>query len=189
MLNSGALRVLIVSGVLVAGIAASEAQDPQVAPNGMIKPTVLTEQQLTGFFAAVDELKQTGQAGAPAQPGQAEAFARALQVSGASTAILEKNGFSSVEDFQRVAYNAALAYGVLKEGGTEAVARKMAQSKAQQAQALDKMRQHMSEQQVQALAAQMNSAMGLAASLQDVPPQNVTLIEKYADRMRALEAK
>jgi hypothetical protein len=169
------------------GNAAAAAAAQQAA----MQPMPLTDAQLQGFFDAVDELKKLGELESVkpgARKGEAQAFAQGLRVSGASQAVLKANGFADVAQFQRVGYNAALAYGVLEQGGKEAVAAKMAKAKAQQAQALDKLRQHMSPEQIQAMAGQMQGAMAMAESIQDVPPQNVELMKKYADRMEALGA-
>jgi hypothetical protein len=148
------------------------------------EPMTLTEAQLNGFFAAIDELRtlgdQTWKGGDPSKPA---AMAQALQVSNETAAIVHKHGFTNPSEFQRVAYNAALAYAVLKEGGKEAMAKKLDAAKAEQDKAMAKMREHMSPDQVQALAPVMEAAMKSAGAMRDVPDENIALMQKYRERM------
>jgi len=189
--------VVIAIGLWATGTLPAHAQ-PDAPPaaavvdSAALRPMPLTDAQLKGFFDAMDELKKLGKIesskGAP-NPGLPDTFARSLRLSEDSTAILQKNGFKNAADFQSVAYNAALAYSVFRQGGKDALAVKQAQAKAQQVQALEKLGQHLSPEQVQMLAANLDKASAFAQALQDVPPQNVELIKPYTDRMKALGAR
>jgi hypothetical protein len=157
----------------------------------MTKPITLTEAQVTGFFSAVEELKAHSEKSGwkDADPSKPMAMASALQVSNESTAILQKHGFKSPTDFQQVAYNASMAYAVLKEGGKESMQKKLDQSKAEQDKAMEQMRSRLSPEQAAMLGAQVQNAMRAAATMQDVPDANIELMKKYGDRMAKLAEK
>jgi hypothetical protein len=153
------------------------------------QPMTLTDAQVRGFLDAMEELRSLGLAtrtGPGADPSRPELFARALQVAQTAPAVLTKHGFADAAEFQRVAYNAAMAYGVLRRGGTAGVQQDLDRASAKQAQALEKMRGRLSPEQQQALAAQMQAGMAAASAVRDVPPENVELVKQYQDRMAGL---
>lgn len=175
-----------------AAAAAAQAAAMQQAggmPAATFKPSLLSEEKLKGFFSAVEEYRalEGKSAALPAAPSQPEAFARGMQFSGEAQEILTRNGFSDPAEFQSVAFNAAMAYGVLKQGGTAAVAAKMAEAKANQEKAIAQLEQQLGPEQARALAAQMAGGLAVAESMQDVPEENVTLIERYREQMEALD--
>jgi len=180
-----------VTTVLVIAIhGASALAQPAAAPAGsqMTQPMTLTDAQLKGFFDVMDELRAKGQA-TGTNVNQPSAFAQGLQLSQESQAALQSHGFTSPAEFQRVAYNAALAYGVLNQGGKEAVRRKVAAAKAEQQQAMDKMRQQLPPDQLKMLTAQMAQGLAAAEAMENVPDQNLMLMQKYRDRMTKLTKK
>lgn len=157
----------------------------------IMKPMPLSEAKLQSFLATVTELKGLGQEaeGWQAGMGKPEAMLRGLQLSSAAQGVLQKHGFSDITEFQRVGYNAAMAYAVLQNGGKEALAKNVDKAKAEQAKALEKMRQHLGPEQLKMLEGQMNAGMAMAGSMQDVPEANLTLIEKYREQMDGLSDK
>jgi len=178
-------------GAGMSGMGVPAANSPAGNPE-ITKPLVLTEAQVKGFLDAIDALRLTGSDTSKrlgADPSKPAAFAAGMQLTAETQAILKSNGFADVTEFQRVGYNAALAYGVLKEGGKEAVAKKMAKAKAEQAKAMEQMRQQLGDEQAKVLSAQMGAGFAMAESLQDVPEENVALVTKYADRMANLSKK
>ena len=116
------MLVLQCMGALGRDAAAGQGHPLPVSP--VMKPMTLTDAQVGGFLAAVDELRTlSGWKGA--DPSKPMAVAQALQVSDETTAILNKHGFANHTEFQRVAYNASIAYAVLKEGGKATMRRKL----------------------------------------------------------------
>jgi hypothetical protein len=184
------MSTVLITSIWFAGAMLAQSTPPAAAAAAFSTPMPLTEARLNAFFDAMDELRTSG-AGAAAgaqNPTRPQAFAEALRVSGNAQEILTKNGFKDVPDFQRVAYNAAMAYAVLKEGGKEAVAKKFAKVKRDQAVAMDKLRQHLSADQIKTMTAQLDAAMAMAEAVQDVPPENLELMKtkKYQERMAQL---
>jgi hypothetical protein len=163
------------------------AVDPEIA-----KPMVLTDAQVNGFLGAVEDFdameKKSGDR-PKRDPSTPADFTRNLADSAEAQAILTKHGFSDPLEFQRVAYNAAMAYGVLEQGGKKVVQQKLSDAKSKQAKAMEQMKQHLSPEQLKAMQGQMNAGMAIADSMGDVPDENLTLMEKYRDRMAKLSKK
>ncbi len=181
------LAVVLVSMLSVAVAATALAQAEASRSATVVRPMTLTDAQVRGFFDAMDELHPaTAGTHVDVNPSRPEAFAQALQVSGESEAVLRKHGFASTADFQQVAYNAAMAYGVVEQGGTAAARKGVDRTAAEQAAALEKMKEHMTPQQIEVLKAQVAAAMARGGSLGDVPEGNVELMTKYRDRMKRL---
>jgi hypothetical protein len=158
-------------------------------PANLPKARELTEGQVQSYLTSMKELRALGQkAGALSKinPSQAESFGTGVQLSSEAQAVLTKNGFSDPAEFQSVAFNAAMAYGVLKEGGKEAVKRKLDQADAQQTEVLAKMRQHLKPEQAAAMEAQLKQSSKMAASMRDVPDANLALMTKYRSQMEEM---
>ncbi len=68
-------------------------------------------------------------------------------------------------------------------------ARTMEAARSQQAQAMEKMKQHLSPEQLKMMSAQMDAAMATGGGMQDVPDENLALMEKYRDRMTKLRSR
>jgi len=188
------LSVRLVLSVLAAfaiSTTGSTWAQPGMPPEAISKPMTLEESQLQGFLAAVTDLKALGTeaGGWQANMGRPEALMRGLQLSSAAQAVLQKHGIQDVTEFQRIGYNAAMAYGVLQNGGKASMAKDLAKAKAEQAKALEQMRQHLSPEQLKALESQMNAGMAMAGSLQDVPEANLELVKKYRTQMDSLSDK
>ena len=187
MLHRWSVAVLAPMTLIVGTVARSTATTP-AGRSAVAQPVTLTEAQVKGFFDAMDALRAMGASKrtTKAELSKPEAFATALQVSGEGKSILVKNGFADVREFQRVGYNVAMAYGVLQRGGVAPTAKKLEKSKAQQAKVMEKLRAHLSPEQLKQLSAQMDGAMKMAETMQDVPPENVELLKQYRARVRAL---
>jgi hypothetical protein len=82
-----------------------------------------------------------------------------------------------------------MAYAVLKEGGKEAMQKKLAAANAEQEKAMAQLRERLGPEQAAALTAQMQQAMKTAGAMQDVPEANIELMKKYSDRMAKLGGK
>lgn len=160
---------------------------PAPGAGGITQPMALSEAQVRGFLDAMDDFKALAGTTRPgADLSKPAAFAEGLRVSGESETIIRRHGFKDQADFQRVAFNVATAYGVVTKGGKAAVKRELDGSRAKQAQAMEKMRQQLGPEQFRAMQAQMETGMAQAATMQDVPEENVLLVGKYRDRMAAL---
>lgn len=184
------LTVGLAASLSSARPAIGQGHPPMMRP--VVQPLTLSEGQVTGFLSAVEELKtlsgkQAGWKGA--DPSNPMAMAGALESSSETIAILHKHGFKDTSDFQRVAYNAAMAYAIVQDGGKAAVQKRYDQSKAEQDKAMEQMRAKLSPEQAAAIAAQMQSAMKMAPNPKDVPDGNIELMTKYQDRMAKLSAK
>lgn len=169
--------------------AVGQGHPPMTSP--IAQPLALNEGQVTGFLSAVEELKTLSakQGWKDADPSKPMAMAGALNASSETIAILQKHGFKDQGDFQRVAYNAATAYAIVKDGGKAAVQKKYDEAKAEQDKAMEQMRAKLSPEQAAAIAAQLQSAMKMAPNPKDVPDGNIELMTKYQDRMAKLSAK
>lgn len=169
------------------GTTAPGANDAAV--RAFTKPMDLTEEQVKGFLAAMDELKAQGDDAAEfsaTKPDRPEAFARGMRFSAESDAIIKKHGFADAGQFQRVAYNAAMAYHVLESGGKDAMRKKMDAAEAKRAEAMEKLRQHLTPEQVEMMEAQLATGLAVGRSMANVPDQNLELVKKYRARMDAL---
>lgn len=183
-----ALYLALGCGVALGQTAAPAGVHPGAAGE-YTQPMTLTDAKLGGFFDAMDEFRALGNKTAGGDPSRPEAFARALGVSNESDAILRKHGFADLGEFQRVAYNASMAYGVLEKGGKEAVRKKLEAAKADQARAMEKMRAQLSPEQMMMISGQMEAGMAMAGKMQDVPDENLELMKKYRERMAKLGAR
>ena len=116
-----------------------------MGPVDMPKTMELTDAQVKGFIAAVGELNKLNPKIAHslgADIGNPKSTAGAAPLSSEAQAILKKNGFESAEQFQQVGYNAALALGVLDQGGKAAMKKKAEEAEHEQTKILERMRQH-----------------------------------------------
>src|SRR5262245_35152811 len=204
-------RILLCATALALGAQVVSAQAPPAVnlPHGMPpgatgagaagvgaaavnKPMVLTDSQVQSFFAAADDLQGLGgeaSAFSKTNPSQPMAYAKGMQFSSEALAILNKHGFKDGADFQRVAYNAAMAYGVVEQGGKEALNKELDAGAQQQQEAMEQMRKHLSPEQMKMMQGQMGAGMAMAGSMRDVPDQNVELMTKYRAQMEALGNK
>lgn len=176
-----ALSLLPLAAVAEGGAAGDSA--------AIAEPMVLSEQQLTRFFDAADALRALGEEaeGPRYDRTNPQAFAKSMQLSEQAQAILKKNGFADPAAFQRVGFNAAMAYSVLQRGGQAKVDADVANARAAQAKAMAEISKHLSPEQVRAMGAQAEQGMAMVGRMQDVPPQNVELMKQFAPRMQALE--
>jgi hypothetical protein len=176
-------------GILSREGAAAQGHPPLTSP--IAQPLTLSDAQVTGFFGAVEDLQaysEKNQAGwKGADPSKPMAMAGAMQVSAETNAIIQKHGFKNATEFQRVAYNASMAYAVLKEGGKEAMQKKMAAANAEQEKAMAQLRERLGPEQAKALSAHIQGAMKTAGDMQNVPDANIELMKKYSDRMDQLK--
>jgi hypothetical protein len=170
------------------GTAGGAGLDPATRKN--LEPIQLSDSQVKGFFDAADELSAIGKKwGEASQAGSAnpQELATAMQATDTTLEILGKHGFKNVNDFQRVAYNVAMAYSVLEQGGTEAVQKRFAEAKAEREKAIAQLRERMPPDQVQMLEQQLSQMEEMAGMMKDVPAANVELMRKYQSRMKKLQ--
>jgi hypothetical protein len=162
--------------------------DPATRKN--MEPIPLSESQVKGFFDAADELSSMGKKWEEAsQAGAASAqdLAAATEVGNTMLEIVRKHGFKDAGDFQRVAYNVAMAYAVLEQGGAEAVQKRFEEAKVEREKAMAQLRERMPPDQVQMLEKQLSQMEEMAGMMKDVPPANVELMRKYESRMKKLQ--
>lgn len=166
------------------GGAAVPALDPAV-----MKTTTLTDAQVQGFIGAMEDFdalskKEGGKR--KINPSDPADVARAAGNTAEAKAILDKHGFSDLTSFQTVAYNAAMAYSVLQQGGKEVVTQKLDEAKVQQEKAMKQMQQHLSPEQLKAIQGHIGAGMAIADNMRDVPDENLVLMEKYRPQMEKL---
>lgn len=169
---------------------AASGQTAAAPPGAAVTaPMVLTTQQLTRFFDAADALRKLGTAADAPRYDQTnpQAFAKGLQLSAQAQEILTTHGFADPAAFQRVGFNAAMAYSVLQRGGQAKVDADLEHARAAQARAMAEIGKHLSPEQVKAMGAQAQQGMAQVATMQRVPPENVELMKAFAPRMQALE--
>jgi hypothetical protein len=157
------------------------AQETGLAPE-VEQKLDLTDAQVKAFLAATDLLRKAG----GKSPAHANQFAKDLPTSQKALAIIEKNGFKDITEFQRVGYNAAMAYNVVQEGGKEAVKASLDKFEAQQKTSLEKLRVQVKPDQFALLEAQAAKSLQARRAMQDVPDRNIELMKKYGDRMAKL---
>lgn len=187
-MNRFLVLLALLGGLLGPDTSPLYAEDAAGAA-GITKPMLLSDSQVRGFLDAVDAFRKTGDESTQrlgADPSKLDTAAEALQVTAEAQGILTKHGFASYTDFQRVAYNSAMAYGIAKEGGKEALKNKMEKAKAEQAKAMEALKQQLGAEQAKQIAAQMGAAMGAMDGYLQVPDENITLLKKYAERMDKL---
>ena len=187
--------IATVTWLCLSGSALAQGQPgmPQADVNKGLAPEVeekmdLTDAQVKGFLDAADELRKAGEfavAGgkSPANPTQ---FVKGLPTSQEALAIIQKNGFKDITEFQRVGYNAAVAYNVVRQGGKEAVKARLDKFEPQQKATLEKLRAQLKPEQFALLVDQAARSLQATKAMQDVPDGNVELMKKYGDRMANL---
>jgi hypothetical protein len=183
-----------VVGLAGASPALAQAAMPNSQMNTALAPEVqekmtLTDAQVKGFFDAAEELRDAGEGASADVSTEPTKFAKGLAMGDESLAIIKKHGFKDTIEFQRVGFNAAMAYNVLQQGGKEAVEKKIAKTEARQKETMDRLRAQLSPDQVKLLEGQVTAAMATARNMQDVPESNVELMKKYGDRMKGLGKK
>lgn len=198
MNSSRSISSVTVAAVLaVAGAVTAQAPGmPSSEMNKGLAPEVqekmdLTDAQVKGFFDASDDLRAAGEkANAGGKPASdPAAFAKGLALSQESVAIIEKHGFKDATEFQRVGYNAAMAYSVLKQGGKEAVKAKLDKAEVQQKQTMERLKATLSPDQFKLFESQAGMALANARTMQDVPEGNIEIMKKYQSRMEHLGKK
>ena len=165
-----------------------ETAAPKVMAPAYTKPMPLTDEQVKGFLDAVDEIKALGPEGqkfSPTNPG----LVKTMQFSDKTMPIIKKHGFADAIDFQHVAYNASAAYYVVKNGGKEAVKKKLADSDVKRSEAMAKLKSHLNPEQIKMLETQIGAGTAAMHAMADQPDANLELIKKYSARMEALGKK
>jgi hypothetical protein len=112
-----------------------------------------------------------------------------MEFSGKTTAIIKKHGFADTAEFQNVAYNASAAYYVVKNGGKEGVKKKLAENDAKRAEAMEKLKSHLTPEQLKMLETQIGAGTAAMQALTEQPDANLELIKKYSARMDELAKK
>jgi hypothetical protein len=107
-------------------------------------------------------------------------------MSNESQAIIQKHGFKDATEFQRVGYNAALAYSVVRQGGKDAVNTRLDRAETRQKESLDRLRAQLTPDQYKLLEGQVAGALSTARALRNVPDGNIEIMKKYQGRMEKL---
>ena len=177
-------------GLMLSAANVAPAQLPAMPnPQLLARPMVLSEATVERFLAATAEMKPLGDrigAWTGGNPLDAATRAQALAVTTESMAILRRHGFADAAEFQQVAYNVAMANGVVTEGGREGLRRKLEANKAQQDEAIEKVGRQLPPEQRAMLSAGSGSSSDPARMVQEIPDANVELIRKYSGRLSVL---
>jgi len=180
-------------GLPGSALAQEQPDTPQAEMNKGLAPEVeekmdLTDAQVKGFLDASDELRKVGETANKGNKsaGDAKQLAKGLATNEEALAIIKKNGFKDITEFQRVGYNAAMAYNVVRQGGKDAVKARLDNAEAQQKVTLERLRAQLKPEQFALLQAQAAKSLQTARAMQDVPEGNVELMKKYGHRMANL---
>jgi hypothetical protein len=165
----------------------AQAAAPAATPAYM-KRVPLTDEKVKGYLGAVEELKSLGPEGQTLS-AMNPSMVKAMEFSGKTTAIIKKHGFADAAEFQNVAYNTSAAYYVVKNGGKEGVKKKLAENDAKRAEAMEKLKAHLTPQQLKMLETQIGAGTAAMQALTEQPDANLELIKKYSARMDELAKK
>jgi hypothetical protein len=142
----------------------------------------LTEGDITKLMNTLPQLKDLGLRSNLLDGSDPERMAKAMQFNSEALSILQKNGFTP-QSFQQVIYSVGLAMGGLESRGRED---EIAGATQQAEQMLEQMEGQLTPEQMAMMRQQMGTAMGTMKRMQDQPPGNLTLVEKYRGQLEAL---
>lgn len=171
----------------VAGMVGAPGAPPQVAR--MMQSMTLTEAKMDAFLSAVEELQSASKSWKAGDPAKPQIFAQGIGASTEALSILKKHGFADLVGFQQVGYNAAMALGVLRNGGKAVMQKKVAEARSRQAQVMQQMRQKMNPEQMKMLQGYMGTGTAMMNTMREMPDENLDVVEKYRDRMERLGGK
>jgi hypothetical protein len=165
-----------------------KAAAPQVSAPPFTKPIPLTEEKVKGFLGAMEELKALGEEGKKFSATN-PSLVKTMQFDDKTKGIIKKHGFAGVAEFQQVAFNASAAYYVVKNGGKEGIKKKLAENDVKRAEAIEKLKAHLTPDQLKMLETQIGAGTATMHALADQPDANLELIKKYSDQMEAVGKK
>lgn len=187
-----ATPAFLISAALLLCAASGVAQSqgaPAGSPPSYTQPMVLSDAQVQGFLGAMKDLQALEGRSSWTMSGKAGRVVQGMQFNAEARSILEKHGFADEEQFRRVAYNTAMAHGVIEQGGKEKLKKDLDQSARQQAAAMESLKGHMSPEQLKALQGHAAASMAMVGTMTDVPEENLALVKKYGPEIDALSAK
>lgn len=155
-----------------------QAQRAQAMP----RVVALTEGDITRLMNTLPQLKALGMQSNLLDGSDPERMAKAMEFNSEALSILQKNGFTP-QGFQEVIYSVGLAIGGLESRGRED---EIASAAQQTEQMLSQMEGQLSPEQMAMMRQQMGAAMGTMKQMEDQPPGNLTLVEKYRGEIEAL---
>jgi hypothetical protein len=172
------------------GLGSGTGMPPPPAAKS-IPTMILNEAQVESFLGAMNDLRAlSDEAGAWKVPESGvQSYAAGMKFSAAAKAILSKHGFANEEQFRQVAYNTALAYGVLKQGGKDKVRKELEGVATKQAAVMERIEQHLRPEQLKVLQRHAATGMAMANQMADVPDQNLDLVKKYSSQIDALSER
>jgi hypothetical protein len=151
------------------------------ATQAMPEAVTLTEKDIANFMGVLPALKDLGMSSElmgtdPQNVGELMSFNQKAM------GVLNDFGFSP-QTFQQVSYSIGLAIAGLESKGRES---EIEAATAQREQMLKQMEGQLSEEQINMLRQQLDQAMGMLGEIQEQPPGNMSLVEKYKDQLMAL---
>jgi len=151
------------------------------AVRAMPEAVTLTEKDITNFMGVLPALKDLGMSSElmgtdPQNVGELMSFNQKAM------GVLSDFGFSP-QTFQQVSYSIGLAIAGLESKGRES---EIEAATAQREQMLAQMEGQLSAEQMNMMRQQLDRAMGMLGEMQDQPPGNMSLVEKYKDPLMTL---
>ena len=169
---------------LVAMVVASGAlAETPVGSGGT--PRVLSEKELTRYIGALGDVmtvSREAEASLSANPSDAQSLAQGIAHNEKLKAAIESHGFTA-ESFTDVHWNAMMAYAALEMKGKEA---ELAEARRQQAAALENMKDKLPPEQYQQMVRGMSALTQMFDAYENVPPENVALVEKHRPNLQAI---
>ena len=171
------MMIRLLSIALLLFSAGVQAQPGNLPAQPMMQIVELSDADFRGYLKVIDGLKALDLSGVMASGDDQMAMLQGLAASDKFQSLLARSGFS-VDEFGPKAYSIAMAMG-----GAEMQDQNPQLAEARQQ--LEQMRGQMSAAQFKMLQEQMQMAMGMVEQMQDQPPQNLELAQRYRAQLEA----
>jgi hypothetical protein len=179
------IRTIWLALLLAALTTAGASAQPAAGPANHPPPKDLTDDEMTRYVAALDDMVALG-VDAEKELGTSASDTRQAMVSLAysekAQQIIEAHAFTP-ESFATVHWNAMAAYASLEMQGHQA---EMETARKQQAAAMESLRGQMSPEQHQQMMQSMAGAQTMMKAYQDVPPGNLALVRKHRKQLEMI---
>lgn len=162
-------------------------QAQQYMKNGGQMPSLpdvvaLQERDVTALLDVLPKLRDLGLSSDMLDTTDPAGMARGMELGQQAMNVLGEHGFTA-QGFQEVVYSVGLAIAGLEARGREG---ELAAAARQGEQALAQMEGQMSPEQMAMMRQQLGNAMGAMRQVEQQPPGNLALVEKYRAPLEAL---
>jgi uncharacterized protein with von Willebrand factor type A (vWA) domain len=153
----------------------------QVGATQLPEAVSLKESDITNFLGVLPALKEFGIANEVVNANP-ESVAEIMSLNQKAMDVLDDFGFNP-QSFQQVSYSIGLALAGLQTKGRETEIDAVTQ---QREQMLAQMEGQLTEEQMNMMRNQLNTAMGMVEQMQQQPEGNLALVGKYQDQLMSL---